>query len=87
MRYSRAIATRKDTDMNKQELMTRYASAKFASYLKMQFGEHEAKIATKFALEYFESDFKKYSRQQSEAYALEILAMDVEDAETAASAA
>lgn len=73
--------------MNKQELMTRYAAAKLAKYLKTLGGEHEAKVATRFAVEYEEDDFKRNVRQQSEAVAIELLAMNVEDAEIAAAAA
>lgn len=73
--------------MSKQELMIRYAAAKLAKYLKTLGGEHEAKTAVRFALEYAESDFKRNTRQQSESTALELLAMDVEDAEMAAALA
>lgn len=68
--------------MIKTELMTRYAAAKFASYSKKLGGVHEATVATKFALEDAEIDFKRRVRQESEAVAIEVLAMDVEDAES-----
>lgn len=68
--------------MTKQALMTRYAAAKLASYLNKMGGEHEAKVATQFAVMDAESDFKQRARNCGEAEAMEVLAMDVEDAES-----
>jgi hypothetical protein len=67
----------------KAELMTRYATAKLASYMKKLGGEHEAKVATQIALLDAESDYKQRARNCSEAEALAVLQMDVEDAEKA----
>jgi hypothetical protein len=68
--------------MTKQELMTRYAVAKLASYRKKLGGEHEARIATRFAVEAVESDFKQRTRNCGEDEAMAVLLMDVEDVES-----
>lgn len=69
--------------MNKQELLQRYASAKLTKYLKTIGGEHEAKVATQFALDDLKAEYDRYCRTHNEQYALEILLMEVEDAEQA----
>lgn len=67
--------------MNKQQLMKRYADAKLAGYMKKLGGPHEAMIATRFAVEDAEAQFKSRVRYSGEAEAMAVLEMDVEDAE------
>jgi hypothetical protein len=71
-----------DDVMTKQELMTRYAAAKLASYRQKLGGEHEATVATQFAVMDAESDFLQRARHGGEAEAMAVLAMDVADAES-----
>jgi hypothetical protein len=44
-----------DAAATKDDLMKRYADAKLSSYRLTQGGEHEAQVATRFALEDMES--------------------------------
>jgi vacuolar-type H+-ATPase subunit D/Vma8 len=70
----------------KQDLLKCYATAKLEKYLKTLGGAREATIATMYAIEKEEADFRKNAREQGEEIALALLEMHVEDAEISAKA-
>ena len=62
------------------ELMARYAAARLACYTRKLADERQAVIATQYAVEDMQADFRSRARR-SEKEAIEVLAMDVEDLE------
>lgn len=71
-------------DSQKRALLERILKARLVSYQKNYgLSEEAAKNAIKVNLLDYESDFKKWSRQQDEQYALEMLTMEAEDCERA----
>jgi hypothetical protein len=81
-----AIPAIGESEMSTADLLKRYHDARLVCYRTKMGDERQAMLAAQYALADMTGEFSRNSRLFTESYALEVLAIEVEDIEKAAAA-